>query len=188
MLDDHYAGHQCGSAEIVIVLLQLTLFHYPEEQIVYLQDDTSLRIFLVKGHWGHVYLIWGSLLIFMSTEADDGQAPLVLKLNYLTKTRFRIVHHYQGVRSHYPHGDVLRSCILRVAYSHIIRVKKRQTVICARGRQTVLPFHFKENLTTGSGFTSRQVQWLNQSWSQRTRSFTKLQLMLPCVSIVQEKK
>lgn len=73
-------------------------------------------------------------------------------------------------------------------YSHIIeRVKKPQTVIYAWGRQTVLPFHFKENLTTGSGFTGRQVQWLNQSWSQRTRGFTKLQLMLPCVSIVREK-
>lgn len=73
-------------------------------------------------------------------------------------------------------------------YSHIIeRVKKRQTVIYAWGRQTVLPFHFKENRTTGSGFAGRQVQWLNQSWSQRTRSFTKLQLMLPRVSIVREK-
>lgn len=73
-------------------------------------------------------------------------------------------------------------------YSHIIeRVKKRQTVIYARGRQTVLPFHFKENLSAGSGTTGMWVQWLNQSWSQSTRSFTKLQLMLPCVSIIREK-
>lgn len=98
--------------------------------------------------------------------------------------RFQIIHHYQGLRSHYHHGDVFHWCILMVLPHNRERVKNPQTVIYAWGRQTVLPFHFKENLTTGSDFTGGQVQWLNQSWSQRTRSFTKLQLMLLCVSIV----
>lgn len=72
------------------------------------------KYFFIKGHRGHVCLIQESLLIFISVEADNGQALLELRLNYPAKMRFQIVHHYRGLRSHYLHGDVLHRCILMV--------------------------------------------------------------------------
>lgn len=98
---------QTSDPEIVFVLFLLPVFHFPVDSIGKLQEVSPPRIVPIKGHCAHVCLIQGCLLIFISIEADNGQPLLALKLNYPGKMRFQIAHHYQGLRSHYLHGDVM---------------------------------------------------------------------------------
>lgn len=131
-------------------------------------------VFFSLGHCRHACLNWEPLLSFITIKTDNGQALVVFKIKFSFKMRFKIVYHYHSVKSHYLRGDVMHLCIFIVLPYKKGTVKKYQTVSYAWGRQSLLAFHFKANLTTRSDFTSRWFQWLKQRWSQRTRKATKL--------------
>lgn len=162
-LNKYFISLQVNSMPVLMTLLLLFCHSLCSITCYNKLDNSKMSfqwVFFSLRHCRHACLNWESLLSFIIIKTDNGQALVVFKIKCSFKMRFKIVHHYQSVKSHYLRGDVMHLCIFIVLPYKEGTVKKHQTVSYAWGRQSLLAFHFKANLTTRSDFTSRWFQWL----------------------------